>query len=131
MMSILDHPPDANATPIRLLIADDNRRARDALRAVLTTDARLQIVGQTDDGREALRLMERHRPQVVVADVRMPGLDGIRLTREIKRRWPETRVVVLTLHPGYEEAARRAGADAFLIKGGSPGSIVPAILGEA
>jgi DNA-binding NarL/FixJ family response regulator len=116
---------------ILVVIADDNRRARDALRAVLSTESRLHVVGEADDGQDALRLVERHRPQVVVADVRMPGLDGIRLTLEVKRGWPETRVVVLTLHPGYEEAARRAGADAFLVKGGSPGSILRAVLGEA
>jgi DNA-binding NarL/FixJ family response regulator len=130
MASIRGLSAESEPREIELLIADDSPRARDALRAMLTVESRCRVVGEADDGQHALRLVGQHRPHVVVADVRMSGLDGIRLTQEIKRRWPGIRVVILTMHPGYEGAALMAGADAFLVKGAAPASILRAVLGD-
>lgn len=130
MAFVKPQPAEGSAKNISLLIVDDSHRARDALRAMLTTEKRLRVVGETEDGEQALRWIDQLRPDVVVADMKLRGLDGAQLTREIKRRWPEIRVVILTMDPGHEKAADLAGADAFLVKGTPPGSIVQALLGD-
>lgn len=130
MAPVQTQPAEEPAKVISLLIVDDSRRARDALRAMLTTEKRLHVAGETEDGEHALRWIGQLRPDVVVADMQLRGLDGVRLTREIKRRWPEIRVVILTMDPGHESAADLAGADAFLVKGASPASIVRVLLGD-
>src|SRR5215470_4704106 len=81
----------------RLLIADDRARTRRALRAVLATQPGIELIGEAVDGEQAIAEVERLRPDVVILDVRMPRLDGIAATRQIKRRWPETRVIAHSL----------------------------------
>jgi DNA-binding NarL/FixJ family response regulator len=103
---------------VRVLIADDQRPTRQALAALLTLPPRpVNVVGEAADGETAVCLVEELRPDVVIMDAQMPGLDGLEATGQIKRRWPEVRVVVLTMYPGYRARARAAGADAFLLKG--------------
>jgi DNA-binding NarL/FixJ family response regulator len=103
---------------VRVLIADDQRPTRQALTALLTLPPPLvNVVGEAADGETVVRLVEELQPDVVIMDVRMPGIDGLAATGQIKRLWPEVRVVVLTIYPGYQARARAAGADAFLLKG--------------
>ena len=116
--------------PTRVLIADDRPRSRSGLRAVLAVRPEIEIVGEAADGQEALRLVEEHRPDVVLMDAKMPVMDGVEGTRLIKERWPEIRVVVLTIHATYEADALAAGADAFLIKGCAAEELLGAILGR-
>lgn len=130
MTHIQSQPTEGPAKDISLLIVDDSRRARDALRAMLTTETQLRVVGETDNGEEALQWIDQLRPDVVVVDIHLRGLDGIHLTREIKRSWPEIRVVILTMDPGHEKAAYLAGADAFFVKGTPPATIVQDLLGH-
>ena len=106
--------PDRN---VRVLIADDRSRSRRALKALLSTDPGIDVVGEAEDGREALRLVEECRPDAVLMDARMPAMDGLTATRLIKERWPEVRVVVLTMYGARRADAVAAGADAFLVKG--------------
>jgi DNA-binding NarL/FixJ family response regulator len=101
----------------RVLIADDRARSRGGLRALLDLQPEIVVVGEVEDGREAVCLVEALQPDVVLMDVKMPVLDGLEATRRIKAQWPEVRVVLLTIHPGYRAEALAAGADAFLIKG--------------
>ncbi|MBN1484174.1 MAG: response regulator transcription factor [Chloroflexia bacterium] len=103
--------------PIRVLIVDDKRRSRDALRALLNTWSEGQVVGEAANGQAALLLMERLRPAVVLMDVLMPVMDGLSATRAIKERWPQTKVVILTMYGAYQHEALAAGADDFLLKG--------------
>lgn len=117
---------------IRLLIADDAPPSRAGLRALLATlrlkGSHAEVVGEAADGQEAMRIVEECRPDVVLMDARMPGMDGLEATRLIKEKWPEVKVVVLTMYAAYRSEALAAGADAFLIKGCAPEELLRAIL---
>jgi len=114
---------------IRVVIADDQPRCRDGLRALLATWPAVEVVGEAADGQEAVRLVEKCRPDVVLMDARMPGMDGLEATRCIKSRWPEVRVVVLTMYASYRAEALAVGADAFLLKGCPAEELMEAIVG--
>ena len=77
----------------------------------------LEVVGEANDGHEALSLVEESRPDVVLIDARMGGMDGLEATRRVKNEWPDVWVVVLTMHSEYRADALEAGADVFLAKG--------------
>ena len=102
---------------IRLLIADDRPQSRDGLRALLATWPEVDVVGEAADGREAVGLAEKLRPDVVLMDVRMPVMNGLEAARAIKSRWPKVRIVVLTVYADYRADALSVGADAFMVKG--------------
>jgi DNA-binding NarL/FixJ family response regulator len=115
------------AHPIRALIVDDRPRSREGLRALLATNHDIQVVAEAANGQEALRLVDQHRPDVVLMDVRMPVMDGLEATRRIKRRHPEIHVILLTLYPNYRTEALSAGASAFLIKGAPASGLLDTI----
>jgi NarL family two-component system response regulator LiaR len=104
--------------PIRILIADDHSVVRQGLRTFLDLDSALEVVGEAADGAEAVRLAHRLRPDLVLMDLVMPQLDGIRATEQIRRELPDTQVVVLTsmLEDESVVAAVRAGAVGYLLK---------------
>jgi DNA-binding NarL/FixJ family response regulator len=112
---------------IRVLIADDRPHSRDALRALAATWPKVEVVGEAGDGREAVQLVEACRPDVALMDVRMPVMDGLAATRLIKERWPQVKVVILTMYPMHHKEALSAGADAFLVKGCSTDELLAAI----
>ena len=104
---------------IRIVVVDDHAAVRLGLAAFLDAQDGLEIVGQAENGAQAVELSRSTSPDVVVMDIRMPELDGIEATRMIKENHPETGVLLLT---AYEEdelatAGRAAGADAFFLKG--------------
>jgi DNA-binding NarL/FixJ family response regulator len=111
----------------RLLIADDRARTRRALWAVLATQPGIELIGEAADGEEAVAEVERLRPDIVILDIRMPRLDGIAATRQIKTRWPETRVIAHSLADELSGNALAAGADAFVPKGAPPGELLRAL----
>jgi len=103
---------------IRLVIADDHLVVREGLRAVLSTEPDIEVVGEASDGREALRLAQELLPDVVLTDVKMGDWDGVTATRHIRTACPSTKVIVLT---NYDEdeiifSAIRAGASGYLLK---------------
>jgi DNA-binding NarL/FixJ family response regulator len=109
---------------IRIIIADDQASTRRALKALLAFEPRISIVGEAGNGKEAIQLVGERQPDLILMDVHMPVLDGLKATQTIKSAWPQIKVIVYTMFPGYQEEAYRAGADYFLIKG-SPG-VTPA-----
>ena len=108
---------------VRVLIADDKRSARQGLKAFLARIPEIEVVGEAANGQEAVDLTAVHQPDVVLMDAQMPGMDGLEATRRIKSQWPAVKIIILTLHPQYRQQALAAGADAFLLKGGTAESL--------
>ncbi len=119
------------ATPSRILIADDHPIFRQALRDILTEESAtdLAVVGEARDGQEAIELCRRLQPDLILMDVSMPGMDGLEATREIKREFPRTIVLMLTAmeQPEYLAEALRAGASGYIVKDLSSGRLLDAI----
>lgn len=101
---------------IRVLLVDDDACIRKSLRMLLSARCGIKVVGEAANGKEGLRLVDELKPDVALVDVQMPGMDGIELTREIKRENTVTRVVVLSVYDHSRKEACQAGADAFLLK---------------
>lgn len=102
----------------RILIVEDHTLLRAGLRALLTQDPDIEIVGETDNGHDAIQAVGMLSPHLVLTDISMPGMNGIEAIRDIKRRYPETRVLVLTIHKTdeYIHESLRAGADGYILK---------------
>lgn len=105
---------------IRVLVVDDQPRARKSIKTLLATWSDAGHVREAANGREAVRLVEESQPDVVLMDVRMPEMDGIEATRLIKARWPQVKVIVLSMYPDYAADALEAKADTFFSKGMPP-----------
>jgi len=102
----------------KILIVEDHTILREGLKSLLTTNPEIEIAGEAGDGREAIWLVEKLNPDMVLMDLSMPRMDGMQAIREIKRRWPEKRVLALTAHKTeeYVLATLKAGADGYLLK---------------
>jgi DNA-binding NarL/FixJ family response regulator len=120
---------DWSKADMRILIVDDVTEVRKDLRTVLTLSCPVEIVGEAEDGLEAIEKVRALHPEVVLMDLEMPHLDGYQATQQIKAEDPACRVIALTIH-GYEEARQRAfqaGVDAFVVKGEPMENLVNAI----
>ncbi|ASU56978.1 response regulator [Nocardiopsis dassonvillei] len=117
------------AAPVRIVVADDQDLLRGSLRMLMDSDPGLTVVGEARTGHEAVDLVVRTRPDLVLMDVRMPGLDGLAATRRICARTTATRVVVLTMFDldEYVYGALRAGASGFLLKNTAPEELLRAV----
>lgn len=120
-------PRTSSSHARRVLLVDDQAPVRRGLRALLETCEDIEVVGGASDGYQAVALADVLAPDVVLMDCRMPGMDGLEATRIIKRDRQETAVVALSMYPELESAARGAGADAFLVKGGPGADLVDEI----
>jgi two-component system, NarL family, response regulator LiaR len=118
---------------IRLLIVDDHAVVREGLRAFLALQDGIEVVGEAADGDEALAAAERTRPDVVLMDLVMPRRDGVEAMRELRRRAPEARVIVLTSYLDDERLlpALRAGASGYLLKTVAPDELARAVRAAA
>jgi DNA-binding NarL/FixJ family response regulator len=114
---------------IRILIADDQALVRAGFRAILETQADLEVVGEAADGADAVHLAQQLRPDVVLMDIRMPGLDGIEATRRLLREPDAPRVLMLTTFDldEYLYEAMKAGAGGFLLKDAPRDQLIDAV----
>jgi len=103
---------------LRILLVDDHKMMRDGLRAILRSNADVEVVGEADDGRSAVDMVKRLRPDIVVMDVGIPHMNGIEATRQIKSLYPDTRVVALSTHSDkrYVMNMIKAGASGYVLK---------------
>src|SRR5215211_6594534 len=113
----------------RLAIIDDHELARESLRKMLSVESDIEIVGEAANGRQALLLCSRLRPDLILMDVRMPEMDGLAATKEVKERYPETSVLMLTMHenPDYLLEALKAGAAGYVLKDAPQEEIIEAV----
>ena len=114
---------------IRVLLVDDDALVRAGLRMILSSAQDLELVGEVDDGVRAVAAVREHRPDVVLMDIRMPGMDGIAATAALRRLAAPPQVIVLTTFQADEQvmSALRAGAGGFLLKDTPPAEIVNAV----
>jgi len=114
---------------VRVLLVDDDHLMRAGLAELLTIDPSIEVVAQAATGDEAIVLTRRHRPDVVLMDVQMPGLDGITATQQLVAEIPEIRVLILTTFEldDYIFGALRAGASGFILKRTRPEELIAAV----
>jgi DNA-binding NarL/FixJ family response regulator len=121
------NPGDAAKT--RLAIVDDHDLAREGLKDMLADEPDFQVIGEASNGREALLLCSRLKPDLMLMDVRMPEMDGLAATQEIKERYPSVSVLVVTMHenPDYLLEALKAGAAGYVLKDAPQDEVVAAV----
>jgi two-component system response regulator NreC len=115
---------------IRILLADDHALMRRGIRALLERNDQFEVVAEAGDGREAVQLTEEHSPDVVVADIAMPGLNGIEAARQIAQKSPHTAIIILSMHSdeSYLLRALKSGARGYLLKDCPESDLINAIV---
>jgi len=121
---------EPDAAPIRVLLADDHQIVREGIAVLLEDDERITVVGEAEDGRDALEQAQRLDPDVVLMDVNMPEMNGIEATRRLTDTMPEIGVVGLSVHGDgpTERSCLDAGAFDYLSKNGDPQRLIDAII---
>lgn len=119
----------SNIKPVRVLLADDHAVVRKGIRDFLEEDETLRVIGEANDGEEALALIARDAPDVAVFDIQMPRLNGLDATRRVKKEFPNVHVLILTAYDDdpYLFAALQAGASGYLLKTSSAEELLHAI----
>jgi DNA-binding NarL/FixJ family response regulator len=114
---------------VSIVLAEDHTILREGLRALLSADPKFEIVGEAADGRQAVRSVEKLGPDLVMMDLSMPRMTGMDAIREIKKRHPDTKIIVLTVHKTeeYLRTTLQAGADAYVLKDATHDELLMAI----
>ncbi len=114
---------------IRILLADDHTILRAGLRMMLNAQPDMEVVGEAQDGRQAIAEAQRLQPDVILMDITMPDMNGIEATRQIKKLLPDTRVLILTMHEHdeYVFQALRAGASGYMLKEAADTDLISAL----
>ncbi len=103
-------------TSTRILLVEDHQIVREGIRRMVELEPDMQIVAEAGNGTEALEQMRIHSPDVVLMDVKMPGMDGIQVTKEMKKLWPNAKILILTMFGDYLNEAIEAGAAGYISK---------------
>jgi DNA-binding NarL/FixJ family response regulator len=119
------------ASTIRMLLADDHALMRHGLRLIIDSQEDMEVIGEASDGFEALELAEKLRPDIILMDIAMPHCDGLEATRLIQRRFPEVKIIMLTVHEEAESLfeALQSGARGFLLKKARAEELIAALRG--
>jgi len=119
----------ADTKKYRVLLAEDHALLRQSLKAYLEAQGSCQVVGEAQDGRDAMRLYGELQPDIVLMDLSMPGVDGMIAVKAIKRDFPEARIIALTAHrtEDYLHAALDSGVDGYVVKAASAEDLITAI----
>jgi DNA-binding NarL/FixJ family response regulator len=118
----------SNTNKIKVLLVDDHQVVREGLRRILELDKGIEVVGEARSGEEAIAKVASTAPHVVIMDLKMPGIDGIKATEEIKKKLPDTNVLILTLYgEDFVRQAVEAGASGYLLKDSDCDQITKAI----
>ena len=114
---------------VTVLLVDDHPIVRQGLRNLLDSMPDFKVVGEAGDGLQALELIEKVQPQVLVIDVVMPGLSGLEVTQRVKRQWPAVKVIILSMqnNEAYVVSALKSGASGYILKDTGPEELVDAI----
>lgn len=114
---------------IKMLLVEDHIVVRQGIKALLADEPDIEIVGEADNGRQALHLVSELRPDVVLMDISMPGLNGIEATRQIRQRYSEVKVIILSMHANEEYVFQvlRAGASGYVLKQSDSSEVLTAI----
>ncbi len=114
---------------VRILIAEDHTIVRKGLCSILKNEKDIDVIGEAENGKEAIKQVEELTPDIVVMDISMPLLNGLDATRQIKKRFPEVKVLILTVHSNEEYILEilKAGASGYLVKKAAPEELVSAI----
>jgi NarL family two-component system response regulator LiaR len=114
---------------IRILITDDHQMVREGIRSLLEKESDFEVVGEAEEGRQAIDLVRKLQPDVVIMDITMPNLNGVDATRQIVNEYPETRVVALSMHFSKMFVVKmlRAGALGYILKGDSSEELIEGV----
>ncbi len=120
-------------TAVRLMVVDDHEVLREGLRFMLQRSPDVDVIAEASGGEEALAMLEEDRPDVMLLDLNMPGMDGLTTLRVMQERWPEVAVLVLSFYddPEYVEQALRSGASGYLLKTVSRDELIRAVKAAA
>jgi DNA-binding NarL/FixJ family response regulator len=113
----------------RILIVDDSQSFRKGMKALLEIQPDMQVSGLAPTGQKGIELIEALQPDLILLDAQMPGLSGMEVTREIKKKWPEIKVILMTMYVDFRVRAIEAGVDAFITKGVPPEQMLSVIRG--
>ena len=114
---------------ITVVLADDHRIFRKGLKSLLSEKAHIEVLAEADDGDEALEKVAQYKPRLVIMDIGMPKMDGVEATRQIKERFPDTEVVILSMHAkkAYIDQVLKAGAKGYVLKDSDEDNLIAAI----
>jgi len=114
---------------VRIVVAEDHTILREGLRSLLCSNPGFEVVGEAEDGREAVKCVAKFKPDLILTDLSMPKMNGMEAIKEIKRESPETKILVLTVHRAEEYilATFRAGADGYILKDSTHSELVMAV----